>query len=36
MFVGCSENSISVIVKHVQHIGIIGAFCLPRATYHVF
>ena len=22
MFVGCSEISISVIVKHVQHIGI--------------
>ena len=28
MFVGCSEISISVIVKHVQNIGIIRAFCL--------
>ena len=35
MFVGCSENSISVIVKHTQHIGIIEAFCLPRAIYQV-
>ena len=25
MFVGCSETSISVIVKHVQDIGIIRA-----------
>ena len=29
MFVVCSEISISVIVKHVQHIGIIRVFCLP-------
>ena len=29
MLAGCSEISISVIVKHVQHIGIIRAFCLP-------
>ena len=29
MFVACSEISISVIVKHVQHIGIIRFFCLP-------
>ena len=29
MFVGCSEISTSVIVKHKQHIGIIRAFCLP-------
>ena len=29
MFVGCSEISKSVIVKHKQHIGIIRAFCLP-------
>ena len=29
MFVACSEISISVIVKHVQHIGIIRVFCLP-------
>ena len=26
MFVGCSEISISVIVKHVQHMGIVRAF----------
>ena len=26
MFAGCSEISISVIVKHVQHIGIIRTF----------
>ena len=25
MFVGCSEISIKVIVKHVQHVGIIWA-----------
>ena len=24
MFVGCSEISISVTVKHMQHIGIVG------------
>ena len=36
MFVGCSEISISVIVKHVQHIGIIRAFCLPGETCQVF
>ena len=29
MFVGCSENGLSVIVKHVQHVGIIRTFCLP-------
>ena len=29
MFVGCSEISVSVIVKHVQHIGIVRAFFLP-------
>ena len=29
MFVGCFEISVSVIVKHVQSIGIIRAFCLP-------
>ena len=29
MFVGCSEISISVIVKQAQHVGIIRAFiCL--------
>ena len=30
--VGCSEISISVIVKHVQHVGIIRDFCLARGT----
>ena len=29
LFKGCFEISISVIVKHVQSIGIIRAFCLP-------
>ena len=29
MFVGCSEISISFIVTHVQHTGIISSFCLP-------
>ena len=29
MFVDCSEISIGVVVKHVQHVGIIRAFCLP-------
>ena len=28
MFIGCSETNISGIVKHVQHIEIIRAFCL--------
>ena len=28
MFVGWSEISVNVIVEHVQHIGIIRAFCL--------
>ena len=28
MFLGCSEISICVTVKHEQHIGIIRAFCL--------
>ena len=28
MFIGSSETNISGIVKHVQHIGIIRAFCL--------
>ena len=30
MLVSCSEINISVIVKYVQHIGIIRAFCLPE------
>ena len=29
MFVDCSEISINVIVKHVQHVGIIWACSLP-------
>ena len=36
MFVGCSEIGISIIVKHVQHVGIIRAFCLPGGTCSVF
>ena len=32
MCVGCFEISISVVVKHVQCIGIIRAFCLPGGT----
>ena len=30
MFVGCSEISIGVIVKNVQHVGIARAFCPPN------
>ena len=33
VFVGCSEISISVIVKQLQPVGIIRAFCLPGGTY---
>ena len=33
MLVGCSEISISVIVKYVQHDGIIRAFSVPGGTY---
>ena len=29
MFVGCSKISISGIVKHVQHFGMVRAFCMP-------
>ena len=36
MFVGCSEISISVIVKHVQHVGIIRVFCLPGGLNKFF
>ena len=36
MFVGCSEISISDIVKHVQHIGIIRAFCVPGKLVQFF
>ena len=28
MFKGCSEISVSVIIKKVQHVKIIGTFCL--------
>ena len=31
MFLGCSEISINVIAKHVQHVGIILAYSLPWA-----
>ena len=31
MFVGCSEIRINVIVKHVQHVGIIWTCSLPGA-----
>ena len=31
MFVGCSEISISVIVKYVEHLGITSACSLPWA-----
>ena len=30
VFVGISEIGVSVIVKHVLHVRIIRAFCLPR------
>ena len=36
MFVGCSEISISVIVKYMQDIGIISAFCLPGRDFLSF
>ena len=36
MFVGCLEISKSVIVKHVQIIGIIKDFCLPEGTCYDF
>ena len=32
MFVSYSEVSVNVINKHVQHVGIIGAFCLSGGT----
>ena len=35
MSLGCSEISVSVIVKHVQH-RIVRASCLPGGTYQVF
>ena len=36
MVVSCSEIAICVIVNHVQHIGIIKGFFLPRGTYLSF
>ena len=36
MFVGCSEISINVFVKHKQHVGIIWPSCLPGGTYSFF
>ena len=36
MFVGCSEISIKVIVKHVQHVGIIWAYSQPWADLSRF
>ena len=36
MFAVSSEISLSVIVKHKQHIGIIRAFCLLGGTYKFF
>ena len=36
MFVGCSETSLSVIVKHKQHVGIVWPFCLPGGLVHFF
>ena len=35
MFAVSSEISLSVIVKHKQHIGIIRAFCLLGGTFSV-
>ena len=36
MFIGCYEISINVIVRHVEHIGIIRAFYQPVWTCQVF
>ena len=35
-FVLSREINVSVIVKHVQHIRIVRAFCLPWGTFSVF
>ena len=35
VFVGCSETSVSVTVKHVQHIVLIRTFCLPGGTEEI-
>ena len=36
MFVGCSEISENVIVKHMQHVGIIWHFVCLRGLIHFF
>ena len=36
MFADCSEISIIVIVKHVQHVGIIRVFCLSGGFVEFF
>ena len=36
MVIGFSENGINVIVKHVQHVEIIWAFCLPGGVFKIF
>ena len=36
MFVGCSEISINVIVKHKQHVRITWPFCLPGGLVYFF
>ena len=36
MFVGCSEISINVIVKHKQHVGIIWPFCVHWGDLFIF
>ena len=36
MILGCYEISKSVIVKHMQNIGIIRAFCLPGGLVKFF
>ena len=36
MFVSYSEVSVNVINKHVQHIGIIRAFCLSGGDFTFF
>ena len=33
---GCSEDSIIVIFKHVQHVGIITTFCVPGEIFLKF
>ena len=36
MFLGISKIGISVIVKHVKHVGIFRTFFLSEGTYQVF